>query len=251
MSKKTFNPIIQTTTNYTMFKFINGNRDVNQIHVRRLKESFQKKPLLSLIIVNEKYQIIDGQHRFQVHMELGLPINFVVAYGYGVSEVQTLNVNSSDWKKKDFLHGYIKKGNNDYIEFERFQKTYPKFNFTTCLKLLSGLRSSSTKSLGDGYKTISQSFEKGEFKIKNLKESHDRAKMLLDYEPYFAKFNDNSFVVAIMYLFEHKNYKHSEMISKLRFQPNSITSCKNQVQYLSLLEDIYNYHRREKVSFKY
>ena len=251
MSKKNFNPIISTTTNYSMFKFINGNRDINPLHVRRLKESFEQKPLLSIIIVNEKYQIIDGQHRFQVLKELGLPINYVIAYGYGVSEVQRLNVNSSDWKKKDFLVGYIKKGNYDYIEFDRFQKMYPKFNFTTTLKLLSGLRSASTKQLGDGYKTASQSFENGEFKIKNLKESHNRALMLLDYEPYFKKFNDNSFVVAIMYLFEHKNYNHSEMIAKLRFQPNAIVPSKNQLQYLNLLEDIYNYHRREKVSFKY
>jgi len=251
MSKKQFNPIIQTTTKYSMFKFINGNRDVNQIHVKRLKESFEEKALLSLIIVNEKYQIIDGQHRFLVLQELGLPINFVVVYGYGINEVQILNVNSSDWKKKDFLKGYIKEGVQDYIEFSNFQRLYPSFNFSTCVKLLSGLRSSSTKSLGNGLKTVSQSFEKGEFRIKDLPESYRRANMILDYQKFFQKFNDNSFIVTLMYLFDHPKYKHEDMMRKLELQPTSIKSCKNQQQYIQILEDIYNYHRKDKVNFRY
>ena len=248
--KKQFNPIIQNTNNYSLFKFINGNRDVNPLHIKRLKDSFLEKPLLSLIIVNERYQIIDGQHRFLVQRELALPINYVVVYGYGISEVQILNVNSSDWKKKDFLGGYIKKGIYDYIEFERFQKTYPSLNFTTIVKLLSGLRSNGSTRL-DGYKSISQSFEKGDFKIKDLAESHRRAAMILEFQPYYAKFNDNSFIVTLMYLFEHPNYKHEEMMKKLRLQPTSIKPCKNQKQYIELLEEIYNYHRQSKVVFRY
>ena len=250
MSKKNFNPIISTTTNYSMFKFINGNRDINPLHVRRLKESFQQKPLLSIIIVNEKYQIIDGQHRFQVHMELGLPINFVVAYGYGVSEVQTLNVNGSDWKKSDFLKGYIKKGLQDYIEFQNFQRVYPDLNFSTCVKLLSGFRSDGTKSLGNGLKTKSIDFESGNFKIKDLAKSYKYADMIMEYKRFFPKFNDNSFIVSLMFLFEHPDFKHKEMIKKLELQPSSLISCKNQKQYLSILQDIYNHHRKgDKVYF--
>jgi hypothetical protein len=251
MSKKKFNPIIQTTNNYSLFSYIKGNRDVNPIHVRKLKQSFLENPLIALIIVNERYQIIDGQHRFNVLKELGMPINYVIVYGYGISEVQILNVNGSDWKKKDFLQGYVKQGLPDYIIFKSFQNEYPNFNFSTCLKLLSGLRSSSSKLMGDGIKIVSHTFERGEFKIKDLKESHERAKMILDYQPFFSKYQDNTFIITLMYLFENKNYNHKEMMKKLKIQPNKIYPCQNQQQYITLLEDIYNYFRKEKVSFKY
>ena len=55
---------VQTTSNYSLFTSLEGNRNVNKLHVKRLKESMQKKYLFTVIIVNEKYQIIDGQHRF-------------------------------------------------------------------------------------------------------------------------------------------------------------------------------------------
>ena len=53
------------TNDYSMFESMSGNRDVNDLHIKRLKESMQEKYISVPIIVNEKNQIIDGQHRFQ------------------------------------------------------------------------------------------------------------------------------------------------------------------------------------------
>lgn len=251
MKKQNFNPIIQTSTNYAQFKFINGNRNINQIHLRKLKQSIKETPLLCLIIVNDKFEIIDGQHRFYVLKELGMPINYVMVYGYGVKEVQTLNLNSNNWKKEDFLIGYCKEGMPNYVTFHDFRKLYPQLNFSTCLKLLSGVRHNNTKSIGDGLRIASQDFEKGNLKIPNIKDSHQKANMILEYRPFFAKFSDNTFVCTLLYLFEHPNFNHKEMINKLRIQPTSLVSCKTQMQYILLMEDIFNYHRKNKVSFRH
>ena len=56
---------VRTTTDYTRFKTLVGNRKPNDLHVKRLSNSFQKRYLFSPILINEKWQIIDGQHRFQ------------------------------------------------------------------------------------------------------------------------------------------------------------------------------------------
>ena len=40
---------------------MSGNRDINIAHKNRLKKSIEEESLCVPIIVNEKYQIIDGQ----------------------------------------------------------------------------------------------------------------------------------------------------------------------------------------------
>ena len=42
-----------------------------------------EKLLMCPIIVNENYEIIDGQHRYSASKELGLPIRYIVGEGYG------------------------------------------------------------------------------------------------------------------------------------------------------------------------
>lgn len=251
MSKQNFNPIIQTTFNYKQFKNLNGNRSINQPHFRRLKESMKETPLISLIIVNERNEIIDGQHRFEVCKELGLPINYVVVYGYGMKEVQILNVNSNNWKKIDYLESHAKNELPNYITFKKFMKDFPQLNFSTCLKVLSGLSSNSNNHTIEGVKTSSKKFENGELQIPNLKKSYEVANMILDYRPYFPKFNDNTFVITLLFLFKHPNYNHLEMIKKLKVQPTAISGCKTQIQYVIMLEDIFNYKRKPKVSLRY
>ena len=69
---------VNSTNDYLKFKTLKGNRNVNKLHVRRLKESFKEAYLLSPIIVNQNFEIIDGQHRFEAAKSMELPINFII-----------------------------------------------------------------------------------------------------------------------------------------------------------------------------
>ena len=69
---------VQTSSDYAKFKTLIGNRKPNELHIKRLISSFKERYLFSPILVNEKMQIIDGQHRFLSAKELNLPINYLV-----------------------------------------------------------------------------------------------------------------------------------------------------------------------------
>ena len=69
---------VLTTTSYSRFKPVDGNRNKNLLHINRLKKSMSENYLFTVIIVNEKYEIIDGQHRFDVIQELKCLLHFPV-----------------------------------------------------------------------------------------------------------------------------------------------------------------------------
>ena len=57
-----------------MFKKIKGNRIVNKSNLNAIITSMEQQQLVSPIMINEKFEIIDGQHRFEACKELGLPV---------------------------------------------------------------------------------------------------------------------------------------------------------------------------------
>ena len=61
------NKNIHITKNYNDFKFVKGNRAINYTHVNNLVDSIKEKDLQMPIIVDEKMNIIDGQHRFEAY----------------------------------------------------------------------------------------------------------------------------------------------------------------------------------------
>lgn len=247
MKQLKFNDTILVTTNYNLFKSIDGNRTLNPLHVKRIKQSMATNPLLTLIMVNEKFEIIDGQHRFEASKELGLPIYYVKVYGYGMNEVHVLNANHSNWKKSDFVDGYADSGNENYIIFQSFSAQYSELTFSSIHKLLSGKRKGDPETQSG----TTRDFQRGLFKVKNLKNAHVVASKIMDYKAYFPKFNDNMFVVTLLHILEHPNYNHDEMMSKLKLQPTALDKCGTQTQYALLLEDIYNFKRKTKVSLRY
>ena len=64
---------VHSTNEHSVFKIQIGNRPVNNNHVARLIISMKKSYLMSPLIVNEKMEVIDGQHRLSAQKELKLP----------------------------------------------------------------------------------------------------------------------------------------------------------------------------------
>ena len=100
MKAKKINTIYETT-DYAMFKALNGNRRLNIHHANRLMKSIEQESLCVPIIINENYEVIDGQHRLYCWEKLGLPAYYVLIPGYRLPQVQRLNNNSKTWKISD------------------------------------------------------------------------------------------------------------------------------------------------------
>lgn len=67
---------MEKTKNYSLFKKYAKNRDIDGRHVEKLIASIKTANLLDCepILVNEKMEVIDGQHRLEAAKSLNLDI---------------------------------------------------------------------------------------------------------------------------------------------------------------------------------
>ena len=231
---------IQKSKDYNIFKTLTGNRELNISNKEKLKKSFKENYLISPIIINEKYEIIDGQHRFNAARELGYYVYYILIKGYSLEEVKMLNTNSKNWKREDYLNAYCDLGFEEYIKFKKFYSDIKEFTIGSAERIAAGHQSDNMLD-----------FRNGKFKFGNVLDAYDTAQKILMFKPYYKGFNRNTFVGAVMKLIRNQNYNHAQMIHKLSLNPSILVDCANTSQYVLLLEDVYNYKSRNKTNLRY
>ncbi len=223
---------VYSTFNYDQFKMLDGNRMVHPGHLHRLKKSFEEKQLVIPIIVNEKNQVIDGQHRLEVCKQLNLPVYYIINAGYGIKEIQKLNTHMKNWNVDDYLKCYCGQGIEDYVKYKDFRAKYG-FGHQETLAFLMGSTSNFSKIFNDG-----------NLKIKSLEEAEIAAQRVSQFAEFYKGYRRKSFVFAVLSLLKHPEYDHSEMLKKISMQQRMMVRCANTEQYLTLLEEIFNFHKR-------
>lgn len=250
---------VNSTNDYLKFKTLKGNRNVNKLHVRRLKESFKEAYLLSPIIVNQNFEIIDGQHRFEAAKSMELPINFIICNNYDLKEVQLLNTNMKNWKKEDYLNAYCDLGYPAYLKFRDFMKMFPELGMAACETILTNtlsgghtsIKSTELKDINPSGTIGIRYFQEGDLFIPNYDKSIENAEKIMMIKPYYDGFNTHLFVRAMIGIFKLPYYSHARLIDRLSANPTLLKVCANVTQYKLLLEDIYNFRSREKVSLRF
>ena len=239
---------VQETKDYEKFKLLNGNRPIKPAHLRFLKESISKHgDLGSPIIVNNDFEIIDGQHRKLALEELGMPVQYIQKNGFGIKEVHVLNTNRKNWTMIEFMNCYAGVGIKSYIAFKEF---YQKFEFAPSIALAIAIN----KTIGGSTSRVGkspESFNRGEFVFKDVLGAEDRAAKLMMVKEYYYGYKGKNFVGAMLRLFRFKEYNHSEFLLKVKQRQEMLLLSPNTINaWLRIFEDIYNYRRHgKKVSF--
>jgi hypothetical protein len=233
------------TKNYDMFKTLKGNRAVNENHVNTIVRSMRDKYVPVPIIVNGKYQIIDGQHRVAACQITGLPVYYIKGSDYDLRDVQKINSASKNWTPNDLAKSFAELGNENYQIYLDFKDEYG-FDKGATISMLSGTTSEGGNNNGIG---ANADFKNGLFKVRNLKYAKECAEKIYQVEPFYPGFKRRSFIIAMLHLFQHKNYNHKQFLGKLEFLSQKMVDCVDTVQYIKLIENIYNWKNQDKVRF--
>lgn len=234
---------ILSTYEYNQFKRIKGNRKVNFKNLGKIINSMKKKQLIIPILVNEKYEVIDGQHRLQACIELGLPVYYYMVEGYGDNEVITTNLNQENWSKGQFLDYYIEHENPHYIKFEEIRSNHG-LNISQLLNILAKVK-------GVTLKSLSFSFVEGTFKIDN-DDIWNTTRFLMSLEDFNKSkfYKADSFVLAFLSLYNYPPYDHSHMVEQLKIRGDKLNVYASKNEYLRILTtEIYSAHKGKKTIY--
>lgn len=230
--------VVQQTDDYDQFSFLSTNRDQNRGHIEALKEAFEEMgnfTKVQPILVNDQYQIIDGQHRFTACKELGLPIYFTVVDGLGVREARNMNILHRGWRVEDFARSYAMEGNTNYQKYLVLKEDYG-FSHSILLAYIYG-----KVDRAGVYKT----FREGNFVFDNEKEVRERLNMLSQYGEHTNLVNNREFAFAVLRIMDSENYEHKRMLNKLAQNGHSLVRMGTIDDNLRQLEELYNYNSKE------
>lgn len=144
---------VYETDEYNLFKLLEGNRNIK--HTNKIIKSIKEIGLLmSPILVNDRYEIIDGQGTFMACKALGLPVRYVIQNGIGVKEAQYLNRFQTNWGPDDFIHSYSvgSEARESYMNLTAVMNQFAEYDKTTVIRAAgkSGLRKYNTDELKTG-----------------------------------------------------------------------------------------------------
>jgi len=234
---------IKRTSDYSIFRRMNGNRGVDEKRVRGLVKSIQKIGWISNpIIVNEKMEIIDGQGRFEALRRLGMPVEYRILKNTGLEVCQVMNSHNTAWKTSDFVDSYADTGNENYQRLRQLSHMY-KAPLETIL-------------WAAGYACNGKTYDY----LKNgglelTKAQYDAVIKKMDiyekYYPAFAKIGgqrrtkEKVIFFLIDYGEKHSDFDHGKMIATIAAADPHAMNTHNFDRLLESVQEAWNFNRRK------
>ena len=235
---------IYYTTEYGIFKFLKGNRDINEAKVSKIKEAIKAGIDVlryAPIIVNEQLEIIDGQHRFTVSRELKTNVYYVIHKEADLSIVPSINSNSTRWRTVDYLNSYIDLKKPEYMALKGFMDKYPRVSLPVAIKMLhDGATFGKSEAI--------EKFKDGLFKISHAKKAEETSSLLADLEPHTENPYSARFYEAMLQLIRGKKYDHQHLLSKIAESGRRIDNIQSVKSIIENMESIANHKTRNRIT---
>lgn len=145
------------THDYSLFKRLEGNRAVLASRVSKILNSINAYGyIFNPIVVNELYQIIDGQGRFEALKTLDMPIDFVVSEGAGLLECVALNSSGTIWTLGDYIDSYCELNLPDYLRLKQIILRYPTLPERIVINTVNGTAQTPSNFIKNGDFKVSE-----------------------------------------------------------------------------------------------
>lgn len=248
---------IYKTFEYEKFKYIEGNRPVNKHLVKALIHSFKHEFLLEKvpILVNDLFQVIDGQHRLEACKILKYPVFYRIEKDFDLDKIRAINTASAKWSLADYLESYVTLNVDSYILFKKVSDS-TGLTVSNLLKLHAGRDLTYTTTLNPkkevGTNDV-KSFKLGMFRFSEV----DALKLSITakhYESFIKKigFSNSKCMSCWLLIYNRNKNSNGDTISYEQFLKKlDQTEFKPQLNitdYYREAERVYNYNNKKWVS---
>lgn len=241
-------PKLQKTSAYGKFKFMRGQRpiDLNCSESKTLMASMKEYGFLPAFPVmvratgsGDTYEIVDGQHRYTVAKELGLPIYYVV----DESEIDVTLVNKAQrkWSPTDFAESYAAKDIDAYQTLIDYHRSF-QIAITLSAAILSG-----TSNFGN----IRARFFSGRFTVKNAVVATNIGMVYREAGRITAAVKKAAFVDALWACYAVGYFNPDQLLEGITKKPYAMRVGSRRDDFLTAMEEVYNYGRKTRKPLKF
>ena len=246
------------------FKRLKGNRILDEINIKQISIQIAQHGQTTPVIVNQRKEIIDGQHRLEVCKRLGIGIYYIVKNNAGIDDVISANVVGKKWKTEDYVNLFAERDNNhNYINLQRFISDCQKKGLTSGVAIWLAQGTMSTKNWylnqqgelvpnqGSSSKNSDlvyqgNSIKVGKFEFSNVKSAHTRLDVLMRFQAWDF-FKKSGFVGALMQVMRIKNFKVDRLLRCANKYPSKVTNEPTTEGFVEMFEKTYNKHHSNKL----
>lgn len=232
------------TKDYSRFRMINGNRQLNEQKIKRIINDMENGiDVLRYcpVLVKENGQrldIIDGQHRFYVSRKRKTNVWYILVEEMTLHSIAKINSNTEKWKTKDFINCYVQIGNENYVKLRELIEKYP-ISITDALCMLQ----EGTVIGGGNHKK--DDFEQGHFKVQHATFTHNLLSIVSLFQ--FPNKYSRGFLIAIQKVIDGEKVNIEEFISKINANKFDLIKQSTYKEYLLNLESVYNKGKQNRI----
>lgn len=233
---------VQSSNNYDQFNLIGANRVVNRGHVEAIKKAFEETGNFTKfqpILVNENYDIIDGQHRFTALQEMGLPVYYTMVEGLRVKEAREMNNLQLRWNPLDFAHSYAEGGNENYQKYLDLREDYGLSHSVTMAYIIG-------RGNDGGNDSMYSDFRTGDFIVSDIDEARQRLNKLAELGEFTNVITYRPFALAYLKIMQSPEFNQGRMTRKMRLFADRLVKRLGTIEdNLRMIEDVYNHNQSE------
>jgi ribulose bisphosphate carboxylase small subunit len=239
--------VVYETYDYDMFKRMEENRNVTEQRTEKLLASFSEKEILNPIIINEKFEIIDGQGRYEALKRLGRPIKYIISPEADIEDCRRMNRYNKAWTVDDWVESYSRNPDPSIQEnYRNLKECCKKYN-------VSYIRAFSLSGRSDRGKINSIHEGRAVFTKKDIEtvgsilgKGDEIMNVLLS-----KKRPNEAFWKAIKVITQTEGYDHNRMLKNCTSLRSSYNQMSNLEAQLAEFSRIYNHRAKgDKLYFE-
>ena len=236
------------TSDYEKFKRLTGNRKVTDARAAKIKNSILRIGYIPVpIVVNEKYEVIDGQGRLKAISDLGLPLYYIVVPGLGIEDCIAMNIGLENWCLRDYIESYAEIGDISYIRLHNLLKEFKdkKHMYEKNIVCIA---------CGTTDYVPTDAIKKGMIELSD--DDYEYALNTLEWLSTFAdilrriKGNVSNYYTALAFCYADPAVDNDRLEQKMYMMQAELIPTNNALQALEVIENVYNHKIRRKVYIK-
>ena len=234
---------VYKTTDYSIFKRLEGNREVTNQRRDAIIDSIREIGYQPIpILVNEKMEIVDGQGRVDACEKLNLPVYYTIKKGVGYKECITMNIQAVIWTVYDYIASYTEKGYPDYVKLQEYKEMAGNLDIIEVAMCMSNALS----------KNVNRPLKNGTFEIVEENDNKECLNFISRVKPYLKslKGGGNYYIPVLIGIFKLKLADSDRMEDSISKYSSSMSSAYNADDALTGLQEVFNYNRRVKQYFR-